>query len=159
LSRNKVSAVVPVQCVQADFGKNLPGYVTDSPKKGSSMKTTIDFELIPYKEATAEEKNDLDKILRRGNKVLHAYHARVKEKLGKRYSSIKFRKELFAAAKKNPDRIEVRGIIISKSDFSLINQVKKQEFEVLMTYSRLIYKLADKWTKIDSSLSLEDYYN
>lgn len=123
------------------------------------MKTSIDFDLIPVQKATTEEKNELDKIMRRGNKVFHTYHERIKAKLGTRYSRAKFRKELFQAVKLNPDRIEVQGIVISKSDFSLINQIKNHEFEILMVYSRLIYKLASRWNSIDSSLSFEDYYN
>lgn len=122
-----------------------------------------DFVLIPEHKATVEEKDNQDKIMRRGNKVFHKYHERVKSKVegtgDGRYSRMRFRKELYEAAKSNPEKIVVRGISISKNDFTIINKIKEIESDVLATYSRLFIKFAKKWNTIDSSLSFEDYYN
>lgn len=122
-----------------------------------------DFVFIPTHKATEAEKDEQDKIMRRGNKVFHQYHERVKARVqgtgDGRYSRIRFRKELYDAHKSNPKRIEVRGIVISQSDFSIINKIKEVEFQVLSTYSRLIFKIAKKWSVIDSNMSFEDYYN
>jgi len=122
-----------------------------------------DFVLIPTVKATDEEKDNQDKIMRRGNKVFHQYHERIKQKVqgsgDGRYSRIRFRKELYEAAKADPKRIAVRGIVISQSDFSIINKIKEIEFVVLSTYSRLLFKLSKKWQETDSSMAFEDYYN
>lgn len=122
-----------------------------------------DFVLIPAYKATAEEKDNLDKIMRRGNKVFHKYHERIKQKIqgtgDGRYSRMRFRKELYEACKNDPKKIVVQGISISQADFSIINKVKEIEYDVLSYYSRIIFKLAKKWTVIDPSISFEDYYN
>ena len=119
-----------------------------------------DFVLIPSLEASDEEKLEQDRIMRRGNRVLMTYHARVKAKVGGRYPRHRFRKELFEAMKQSGP-VCIEGIGISATDLPLIKAVRNIEWAVLCTYSRLFYDHAEKWSNRNhnTGMSFEDFYN
>lgn len=147
-----ISRIVPVGYIQTKFNERV--YMT---------KFSEDFSLIPVSKHSIEEKDEQDRIMRRGNKVFRQYHERIKAKIegtgNGRYGRQKFHKELFDAVKADAKNIIVRGVSISQTDFSLIKKVKDIEFQILSTYSRLFYKMAKAWSAIDASMSFEDYYN
>jgi len=121
-----------------------------------------DFELIPHVELSDDQKNECVKIMRRGNTVLHTYHARVKVKLGLlQYSRRRFRQKFFEAVKAAPNKVVVDGVGIPQTDVALILSVKKIESTMLSSVGKMILQQAYKWNKMNSEcgMMLEDFYN
>ena len=119
------------------------------------------IDLIPYVELTDEEKLEHEKIMRRGNRVLLTYHARIRAKMGgKRYSRTTFRKELWAAVE-NGGSVVLHGVGIAKSDIALILKVKAIEWTMLCSVAALVTQLARKWVrnKQCGNLTFGDLYD
>jgi len=136
--------------------------------------------LVQHYDATDEEKAVWEQTLRRGNRVLKTYHTRAKEYIGPKYSLHKFRKDVFDAVKNNggvkggvivkrkqifsktrlkKESPKLVQIGLSETDLNLILAVKKIEFLILSSFSKLIYKVARKWSrrKHGSSLTFDDF--
>lgn len=122
----------------------------------------INENFITSYEASEEEKEHQEAVMRKGNRVLEIYHERVKarEQFPRKYSKSIFRKELFDAIKRGGSVI-VRGIGIPATDVALIKKVKEIEFSILQTYSRLIGKRAKTWEGRNRRgiLTFDDFYN
>lgn len=118
------------------------------------------IDLITPVKLDESQKREYEKVLRRGNKVLKTYHARIKSGLSHRYSKLQFRKELFAAMKTANGSIIIRGVGISSSDLGLVRKVRDVEWTMLGSVARLIYQLSYKWSKKPhgSNLTFGDFY-
>jgi len=94
--------------------------------------------------------------MERGNKVFHAFHKKIKDALGRRYSRAQCRIDLFKAIKNKTK--QVHGVALPKQ-LDLILKVREIEFDVMCGVSKLVFKLARKWSKNNTAMTLSDFYN
>lgn len=110
------------------------------------MKTVEDFP-VPHLDVCTERKKRLESALRSSNGVLEACHARAKAE-GYKGSRRAFFADLCRGT------CEFR---ISREELDEIVRTKDMEWEVLCIHSKLIAKLARKWSRmLDASMSEED---
>lgn len=110
---------------------------------------------IPYRPLSKDRKTTLENILRSSNILLKNYHEKTQEEI----SRVDFFKAIYA--NRSLGATNVYGVDIPQEDSNKILDVKNIEWEILCGFSRLIAKLANKWSKrdIDLSLSFDDLFS
>jgi DNA-directed RNA polymerase specialized sigma subunit len=114
--------------------------------------------IVPYVPVSEERKLQLEIILREGNVLLKKYHEEMKILLNiAKHNRTSFLNSIAKNYIPGED-LDFEGIIIPHEDAEKIVLVKKIEGEVICAYANLINKLAQRWKKQESdiSLSVED---
>ena len=113
---------------------------------------------IPYRPIEDKTKRDLEKTIRESNSLLERHHEKMKSAQGiSRHNRTFFLAEIKKSYVPGRD-LEISGIIIPAEDASAILKTKELEWDMLCGYSRLIERLALRWSEYlsDGSLSRED---
>ena len=144
------------------------------------LKTDDGFELLPSIEKTNEEKDHQDEIMRRGNLIIKQYLARAKIAVKRRYGRTEFLRELWAVDKQGGP-VVLYGMMpkqvaefekehgckppvivgISQTDMIAIRNIRAIEYEILCTYSGLIYQQSRRWNNRQhgSNMTFGDFYH
>jgi len=127
------------------------------------MRVVADHETLPYVPLSKERKDQLAKVMRRGNKALKHMYDQVVEIANiqrKFYSRADFRDELVDAMKKGVVS-SIRGIKLDAKSLEKIQAVTDIRMEILCGYTRSIEKLAYRYASAhpEMILSFQDYYD
>jgi RNA polymerase sigma factor (sigma-70 family) len=123
--------------------------------------------MINYIQMSKERSSAIQAKLSESNKILENYYSKIsglsKAGLrlvgGKKFNKMNFVNKIIEESKKSPNSsIFVANLTIEKEDVEKIVFAKTLEEEIISSFSRMFYKIANKWTRInkDICLSVED---